>query len=55
MASFAAQLEESRRAVRRAVERGINYSLLWREAAIAVLPAARPQNMGVIVLPGRTS
>jgi len=26
-----------------------NYSLLWREAEIAVLPAAREQNMGIIV------
>jgi len=26
-----------------------NYSLLWREAAIAVLPEAKKQNMGVIV------
>lgn len=26
-----------------------NYSLLWREAALEVLPAARAQNMGVVV------
>ncbi len=26
-----------------------NYSLLWREAALEVLPAARAQNMGVLV------
>ena len=26
-----------------------NYSLLWREAAIAVLPAAKAQNMGIVM------
>ena len=26
-----------------------NYSLLWREAAIEVIPAAREQNMGIII------
>jgi aryl-alcohol dehydrogenase-like predicted oxidoreductase len=26
-----------------------NYSLLWREAAIEVIPAARAQNMGIVI------